>query len=71
MGKTKNADDGKSYSMVDQDFEKLTVTKGVRLWERDGLGGWERNILNSGCDDGQCALLELISRWDTMSSPVS
>ena len=33
------------------DVEKLMVTKGDRFRERDGLGVWDGNVLNLGCDD--------------------
>ena len=28
------------------------VTKGSRLWERDGLGVWDGNVIKLSCDDG-------------------
>lgn len=43
----------------DADFEKLSVTKRDRLWERDGLGDWDRNVLKLGCDDG-CTTINII-----------
>ena len=44
---------------TDSDFEKLVVTKGDRLRERDGLGVWDGNIVKLGCNDG-CTTINII-----------
>ena len=41
------------------DFEKLMVTKEDRLWQGDGLGIWDGNVLKSCCEDG-CTTVNII-----------
>ena len=40
------------------------ITKGDRCWgRRGGLGVWDGNVLNLGCDDG-CTVINLIKFID-------
>ena len=44
---------------TDSQTEKLKVTKGDRLWGRDGLGIWDGNAIKLGCDD-RCKMINII-----------
>ena len=48
------------------DFEKLMVTKGERLGEKDGLGIWDGNI-KLACDDG-CITTNIIKFIEFLKS---
>ena len=43
---------------TDSDFENIMVTKGDRLWGRDGLAVWNGKVVKLGCDD--CTTINII-----------
>ena len=52
---------------TDSDFEKLNDYQRGQVVARDGLGVWDGNFLNLGCDDG-CTTINIIKFTEFLKS---